>query len=193
MFAQLFRAFVSIRCESALHYGQQLQFIGEMSGKLLKFILSIAIAIGARCVQSLRATFFPLFLSPSPLAHIFSFINYLLNAIPLDGRHIECRAEQKRNAMNFRRSQSKVWFGSQPSVPSVYDNFSSLPTYYHGTGKKSLQSISEQHEESLSPQHSNISSNDADELKRSMLLWGNRKSPSFHSDKSQVRIELLEE
>lgn len=139
----------------------------------------------------IKSNIFFLFLFPSPLAHIFSFIHYLLNATPLDGRHIEC--SKKRNAMNFRRSQSKVWFGSQPSVPSVYDNFSSLPTYYHGTGKKSLQSISEQHEESLSPQHSNNSSNDADELKRSMLLWGNRKSPSFHSDKSQVRIELLEE
>lgn len=84
--------------------------------------------------------------------------------------------------MNFRRSQSKVWFGSQqPSVPSVYDNFSSLPTYYHGQ-KKSLQSISEQHEESLSPRSDN------EELKRSILIWGNRKSPSFHSDKSQVRF-----
>lgn len=79
--------------------------------------------------------------------------------------------------MNFRRSQSKVWFGSQQ--PSVYDNFFSLPTYYHG--KKSLQSISEQHEESLSPR------NDSEDLKRSILIWGNRKSPSFHSDKSQVR------
>lgn len=80
--------------------------------------------------------------------------------------------------MNFQRSQSKVWFGSQQN--SVYDNFYSLPTYYNA-GKKSLQSISEQHEESLSPK------SECDELKRSLLIWGNRKSPSSHSHKSQVR------
>lgn len=78
--------------------------------------------------------------------------------------------------MNFQRSQSKVWFGSQQN--SVYDNFQSLPTYCNG--KKSLQSISEQHEESLSPK------NNSDDLKRSFLIWGSRKSPSSHSHKSQV-------
>lgn len=96
--------------------------------------------------------------------------------------HILLSLFSKQNEMNFRRSQSKVWFGSQQQ-PSAYDNFFSLPTYYHG-GKKSLQSISEQHEESLSPPSR---CNDSEELKRSILLWGNRKSPSFHSDKSQVR------
>lgn len=80
--------------------------------------------------------------------------------------------------MSFQRSQSKVWFGSQPN--SVYDNFYSLPTYYNTT-KNALQSISEQHEESLSPK------SEVEDLKRSLLIWGNRKSPSSHSHKSQVR------
>lgn len=82
--------------------------------------------------------------------------------------------------MNFQRSQSKVWFGSQQH--SAYDNFYSLPTYYNAQ-KKSLQSISEQHEESMSPKNDSK----GDDLKRSMLIWGNRKSPSSHSHKSQVR------
>lgn len=80
--------------------------------------------------------------------------------------------------MNFQRSQSKVWFGSQQN--SAYDNFYSLPTV-NSNAKKSLQSISEQHEESLSPKA------ECDELKRSLLIWGNRKSPSSHSHKSQVK------
>lgn len=83
--------------------------------------------------------------------------------------------------MNFQRSQSKVWFGSQQH--SAYDNFYSLPAYYNAQ-KKSLQSISEQHEESMSPKNS---SSEGDDLKRSMLIWGNRKSPSSQSHKSQVR------
>lgn len=79
--------------------------------------------------------------------------------------------------MNFQRSQSKVWFGTQQN--SVYDNFYSLPTYYNNA-KNPLQSISEQHEESLSPK------NNSDDLKRSLLIWGSRKSPSSQSHKSQV-------
>lgn len=81
--------------------------------------------------------------------------------------------------MNFQRSQSKVWFGNAQQS-SVYDNFNSLPTYYNSS-KKSLQAIQEQHEESLSPK------SEVDDLKRSLLIWGNRKSPSSHSHKSQVR------
>lgn len=84
--------------------------------------------------------------------------------------------------MNFQRSQSKVWYGGSQQN-SAYDNFYSLPTYYNA-GKKSLQSISEQHEESLSPK------SECDELKRSLLLWGNRKSPSSHSHKSQVKTNF---
>ncbi len=83
---------------------------------------------------------------------------------------------------NFQRSFSRVWFASQQQQHhSVYDNFSSLPTYYNATHQNQLQSISE--ESFSSPKNGNES---GDERKRSLLIWGNRQSPSSHSHKSQV-------
>jgi hypothetical protein len=85
----------------------------------------------------------------------------------------------------FQRSQSRVWFGSQNSQHSAYENFYSLPTYYNGNARNPLQSINEQEESFTSPK--NI--NESDDRKRSFLLWGNRHSPSSQSHKSQVSFK----